>query len=85
MRIFCRRQATQELLNKRNAIAEKLCRLDDSFGEKEKSYKAQVHSLTQQIKKDQASRVRAESQAETYKTAGVHRLTRSLQRGFLTK
>jgi len=63
------RQATQELLNKRNALAEKLCRLDDSFGEKEKSYKAQVHSFTQQIKKEQASRVRAESQAETYKTA----------------
>ena len=63
------RQATQELLNKRNALAEKLCRQDDRFGDKEKSYKAQMHAFTQQIKKEQASRVRAESQAETYKTA----------------
>jgi len=69
------RQATQELLNKRNALAEKLCRLDDNFVEKEKSYKMQMHTFTQQIKKEQASRVRAEglvetskSQVETYKS-----------------
>ena len=63
------RQAAQELLSKRNTLAEKLCRLDDSFTDKERAYRTQVQSLTQQVKKEQASRVRAESQAETYKTA----------------
>jgi len=63
------RQATQELLNKRNTLAEKLCRMDDSFADREKSYKMQMQTFTQQIKKEQATRVRAESQADTYKTA----------------
>ena len=62
------RQATQELLNKRNALAEKLCRLDDNFVEKEKSYKMQMHTFTQQIKKEQACRVRAEGQVESAKS-----------------
>ena len=63
------RQAAQELLNKRNTLAEKLCRVDDSFGEKEKSYKTQMQTFMNQIKKEQASRVRAEGQADSYKTA----------------
>jgi hypothetical protein len=61
------RQATQELLNKRNGLAEKLCRLDDGFAERERSYKKQMETFSSQIRKEQALRMRAEEQKETYK------------------
>ena len=61
------RQATQELLNKRNGLAEKMCRLDDGFAEKERSYKKQMETFSHQIRKEQALRMRAEEQAESFK------------------
>lgn len=36
------RQATQELLSKRNKVVERLCKVDDEFAIREKAYKDQV-------------------------------------------
>eukprot|EP00960_Hanusia_phi_P077826 768745-Hanusia_phi.AAC.8 len=48
------RQATQELLAKRNKVVERLCKVDDEFAIREKAYKDQVSSLTSQLKKERS-------------------------------